>query len=374
MSTSTPTDPLDAILRDEQPAWPALGTTATAVLAACEAGEISALVHDKLTAFKNVDDWPEELRHDLARIAHASAAAELVRTREITAAVDALAQHDIRPILLKGAQLAHTVYGSPALRPRADTDLLIRRGDVDTARRVMRGLGYVEALQSQGELLFCQFQMLKRDRFGIEHAFDFHWKISTQTMFADVFSYDELAAAATGVPALGAHAVAPCDVHALLLACIHPVMHHRNAERLIWLYDIHLLVSRLSHADRERFVTLAAAKGVTTICAHQIALSRSRFGTPTPIGLGGDLSRLAAAEPSAVYLQPSRRWHGELAANLRALPRTRDRLRLLREVVLPDPGYVLRLYGVSGLGSMLLPALYLHRIVRGLWKVGSGGK
>jgi hypothetical protein len=43
-------------------------------------------------------------------------------------------------------------------------------------------------------------------------------------------------------------------------------------------------------------------------------------------------------------------------------------------VVLPDPGYVLRLYGVSGLGSMLLPALYLHRIVRGLWKVGSGGK
>jgi hypothetical protein len=369
MSAAAPTAALDAILRGEQPAWQTLRTTPAALLDACAAGEISALIHQKLRAFNNVDDWPEEVRRGLAHIAHASAAAELVRSREIAAAVDALARHGIRPVLLKGAPLAHTAYDSPALRPRADTDLLIRHEHIDIARRLMRGLGYVEALQSPGELLFSQFQMIKRDRFGVEHALDFHWKISTQSAFAHVFSYDELAAAATPVRPLGPHAIAPCNVHALLLACIHPVMHHRNVERLIWLYDIHLLASQLSNADRDWFVALAADKHVTAICAHQMSLSRARFGTPVPAELTRPLSHMTDTEPSAAYLRPARRWHEELASNVRGLPRTRDRLRLLREVVLPNPAYVLRLYGASGTKSVLLPALYLHRVLHGLWKV-----
>ena len=38
-------------------------------------------------------------------------------------------------------------------------------------------------------------------------------------------------------------------VHALLVACIHRVAHHRGTERLIWLLDIHLLASRLEERE-----------------------------------------------------------------------------------------------------------------------------
>jgi hypothetical protein len=58
------------------------------------------------------------------------------------------------------------------------------------------------------------------------------------------------------------------------------------------------------------------------------------------------------------------------------LPRWSDRLRLLREVILPGPAYMLKAYGVapSALGPALLPVLYLHRLASGGWKVLAGQK
>ena len=365
-------DPLDAVLCGAQPPWRMLRTTSRQLLDECAAREISALVHYKLSAFREVD-WPADVRLELARAAQSAAATELLRSRELAAALEALARHGVRPILLKGAALAHSVYGCAAVRPRADTDLLIRREDTDATRRVMRELGYADTLQSGGELLFCQFEMIKRDAFGVEHALDFHWKISTQHLFADVLGYDELAAAATPVGTLGGHARGPGDVHALLLACIHPVMHHRNTERLIWLYDIHLLASRLSADGRDRFARLAMDKGMRAICVQQLRSAAARFGTPVPALLIADADG-AAAEASAVYLRPGRRWHHELLQNLRSLPRLRDRVRLLREVVLPNPRYLLKAYGTTGAWAGTLPALYLLRIVQGIWKILVGRK
>ena len=168
----------------------------------------------------------------------------------------------------------------------------------------MGELGYVEPPFSDGELLFCQFQVIKTDHLDIGHVFDVHWKISTQSVFADVLTYDELAAWAEPVPALGPNARAAGVVEALLLACIHPVMHHRNADRLIWLYDIHLLASRLSDVDLERFAARAVRKQVAAICLHQLLLTRARFGTRVSGALIETLSSPGAAEPSESYCKP----------------------------------------------------------------------
>jgi hypothetical protein len=49
-------------------------------------------------------------------------------------------------------------------------------------------------------------------------------------IFADVLSCDEMASLAADVPGLGLNARTTAPLHALLLACTHPVMHHRNVE------------------------------------------------------------------------------------------------------------------------------------------------
>jgi hypothetical protein len=164
-------------------------------------------------------------------------------------------------------------------------------------------------------------------------------------------------------------------VHALLLACIHPAMHHRNAEHLIWMYDIYLLASRLSDADIDRLVEVAVAKEVGAVCAHELARARSRFAFRLP-----DKAMVALAsregEPSAAYLRPSRRWVDELISSMRGLPRWGDRVGLLREIAFPSRRYMLAAYGLAARPSRaaILPALYAHRILKGIQKIALGRK
>ena len=345
-------------------------------LRGCGGHGVTSLIDQRLRRLGKDCDWPADVREACAQHTLAETARELLRRRELIAVLEALVAEGICPIVLKGAALAYSLYDNPASRPRLDTDLLIQRSQVDPVRRVMARCGYAAPAYCEGELLFGQFPSTKTDEFGVAHAFDFHWKISTQAVFADLLSFEEISADAIALPDLGPHARAASMLHALLLACVHPVMHHRNVESLIWIYDIHLLASRLSEREIDRFLDLAVAKHVSAICAHQLAAARNRFGTPISDQAITRLGAVAPHEPSAAYLRPDRRWHDELVSNIRGLPRWTDRVRLLREVMLPGPAYMLKAYGLqsSSLAATLLPVLYVHRLASGSWKVLAGQK
>ena len=364
---------LRAALAGRPVPWTSIGAEGAGVLQACSALEVSELLHYHLTRNLESPGWPADVGEELARRARASAAHQLVRAREIADVLQALGSCGIRPVLFKGAALSYLVYEVAALRPHTDTDLFIRRSEVEAVRRILSERGYTEPPMAGGELVFCQFQMEKVDRHGLRHVLDVHWKISTQSLFADLLSYDEMKDDAVPIDALGPNAWGASGSHALLLACIHPVMHHRNVERLIWLYDIHLLLRRLTPADLHRFALLAVSKQVAGICARQLTLASDCFDTPLPPGVLAILSP-SDPEPSAMYLRAGRRWHHEMLWNVRARGRWRDRLRLLREVLFPAPQYMVDRYHLGPSGVILLPALYLHRGVYGAFKILAGRK
>ena len=371
------TDVFAALLKGEAVPWSAFRMAPKEFLRACSEQKLTGLIGEHArTLLPEQCDWPREVCEALDSAARAQTASELLREQELVSVLDALANEGIRPILMKGTALAYSLYNSPIARPRLDTDLLIPRSDVTPARRVMTASGYAAPAYCEGDLIFCQFPVQKTDEFGLCHIFDFHWKISTQSVFADVLVFDEIAAAAMDLPALGVHARTTGLIHALLLACIHPAMHHRNEESLIWTYDVHLLASRLSETDFETFAGLAVAKQVSAICAHQLDAAHRWFGTRIPDAVVMTLGVDRAREPSAAYLRPDRRWGDELRSSFWGLPCWSDRLRLVREVVFPGPAYMLKAYHLapSALGAVLLPVLYLHRLASGSWKVLAGQK
>jgi hypothetical protein len=339
-------------------------------LRVCDEERITGLVHECVRRLPAGCEWPRAVRDAIAADVRARAANEMLLTGELIAVLDALAEDGIDAILLKGTALAYSLYTTPTARPRYDNDLLLRHDQIDRFRRTMTRLGYRSPLHCDGELLFCQFPLEKHGRFGIVHRFDCHWKISTQPVFADVLTFDDAASRAIAVPSLGARARTLAHADALLLACIHPTMHHRNVESLPWAYDVHLLASCLSGDEFVSFASDAVAKQVAAICAQQLTSVSSLLGTRIP---GRVLAVLGAArnEPSAAYLEPDRQWIDELRSSVRALPHWLDRVKLLREVAFPKAAYMFAAYGVadSRLRAPLLPALYVHRLARGGWKV-----
>lgn len=363
---------LAAIVKGEPVPWRDFGLTRDEFSALCDREDLRGLLSRRIAGF-DAAAWPAEIRDELMQSAREDTAREMVRREEIAAVLSELTARGAPAIVLKGTALAYSVYDTPIARPRLDTDLLIDSTHQAAAREALQRRGYTAPPYS--DQLFSQFHMEKTDDFGIRHVIDVHWKISTQPVFADVLTHEEVRSRAVPIPALGPAARGPSAVDALLLACIHPVMHHQNAERLLWTYDTHLLASRLSHDDFHEFVRLARQKNVAAVCARQLRHAQALFETRVPANVLTDLSA-AADEPSAAYLASDRTWRHELGSSMRGLPRIGDRLTLLREVLLPSPEYMLGAYGLRGkpMGRWLLPALYVHRNVRGAWKILMGKK
>jgi hypothetical protein len=293
-----------------------------------------------------------------------AAIVDAVRERELRRLLAVLSRAGIEALLLKGAGLAYTVYASPHLRPRADLDLLIAPEGRADADRLLTGDGWTRAAEPVFMLGAAQQHYERRTAGAPTEHLDLHWKISNARVFGDAIGFDELLARAVPVPVLGAGARTLSGVDALFVACVHRVAHHEDALDLLWLWDIHLLASRLSPVEIERFIQLAADKRMRSVCARGLALAGECFHTPGAGRLVAALQRgRSDGEPSARFVGGGLRMVDVVRADLEATPTWHARARLVCEHVFPARAYMRSAY--ARWPAALLPLAYAHRIVRG---------
>ena len=134
---------------------------------------------------------PADLRARLRarRTQHAHAAA--VRARVVADVVCAMAQARVSLLVLKGAGLAHLVYGDPRLRPMRDVDLLIRKADAGRAREVLMRCGFTPggtAVPSHHHHLQAMSKTLE----GATVTIELHHELIVRTPFVQPRDYDDL--------------------------------------------------------------------------------------------------------------------------------------------------------------------------------------
>jgi hypothetical protein len=322
---------------------------------------VGPLLHQALRRRGLLDRQPSAVRDAVARAGREEALLEPFRRAAVVEVLDALGRAGVRPIVFKGTALAYTCYPEPFLRPRLDTDLLIRRGDLDRACEVVERLGFSRALQTSGEYVTHQCAFVRAEN-GVRVVLDVHWKTADPQAFADLFPFDELERTAVDIPPLGAYARTVSDAHALLVACMHRVAHHYDREYLLDACDISLLAARLGRAQWNVVVALAQSKGLCQVTARGLALAASLLDAAVPADVVERLIASGRDEPTAAYLAPGLRKVDLLRADLARLG-WRARLQLLREHVFPCRAFLLRSYGQTSAG--LVPVLYMVRIVRG---------
>jgi putative nucleotidyltransferase-like protein len=304
--------------------------------------EGGALVRD-LTVAAALHAWQEEV------------------TREL---LNSLAASGVCVLLLKGTGLAYTVYPEPHLRPRLDVDLLIRREALNDTEQALAGQGWTRPPERDAELSEPQRHYVKHGPGAVLYHLDVHWKLAIPRVFANALTFDELESGAIHVAPLGASARTLGYLDALFLACLHRVAHHGDALDLLWLWDIHLLMERLSVDERERFIALAERTNMRAICARGLRLAGLLFGTRNAAETAARLETLtvhANQEPSARFLGGIRAIT-VLGTDLITLPWL-DRVHLIADHLIPSTVYMRSRY--PGWPRVLLPLAYIARIARG---------
>jgi hypothetical protein len=358
-------------LRGEPAAWPA-GASSEAVLRRIRYHGVAALLHEHL---RRGTDWPAEVFQAVRDDTRNAAMWELRHQQVLTELLGALAARGVRPLLFKGTALAYGLYGNPVWRMRADTDLIVGPEDLAQTREVLLAKGFRRDLDAGGEVIsHAENWTLAASEVGM-HAVDLHRRLVSGAVLAGLFGCSELLAASRPLPRLGPAAFSLGHVHALLLACLHRAKHDSNpyysdgvaylgGDRLVWLYDIHLLAGALTAEDWQAFTATARTRGLTAVCRAALAATAACFGTQVPPTALSALDVGDRIEPVAAYLGAGRL--RALAMDIRAVDGVTERLHYLRELCLPPAPYMRAKYASARV--TWLPWLYARRAVEGVRK------
>jgi len=361
---------LAAALRGEPGAWRTLNDPGqeSAFLELASEHRVKPLLAWQLGRLDELDHWPGAVRRAIVDAGRAEAALEIARRRDLDRLFPAFESAGIPVLAIKGAALAYTAYPEPWLRPREDTDLLVGPADAARAGVVLAAAGFHPVSRQRGRIVTNQQLYLRPDPPGRRDAIDLHWKIADPAPFADLISFDELLRAGAAVAVGGPPGCrVPSTGHSLLLACWHLIAHHSRdrgeRERLLWLYDIHLLANALTEAGRGVVIEVAARTRTAGVCAAALTTARQQFPSPGADALLEHLPRSAIDGSMTPYLRGNARRVDLLVADLRALPGWRSQVRLIREHLFPPAAYMRATYPQSS--PVLLPFLYARRIVGG---------
>lgn len=369
---------LSSFLRGENPSWPLEGTdifTANLLLRAQYHG-VLPLMHDQLQREPGrAQDWPKEVEQACRKNAIGHAMWELRHQDLLKQVLSELASNGIQPVLFKGTALAYSVYPSGALRSRGDSDLIIPPGALAQFSTLLAALGFERVAGMVGELVTYQASFDRLELGSGTHSLDVHWRINNSELLSRLFSYQELRQRAHPIPRLSQDALAADLVDALLIACMHRGAHKQNpyysdgvayydGDRLIWLYDIHLLLGKMSSNQLDEFVARATEKGLRAVCLEGIERARGYFHTQVPDEIMLALNHSGPLERVARYLNGSHLLQTWM--DFKALGNVYKQLQFLKETVFPPASYMRSKNPDAAFSS--LPWLYLHRAVGGMRK------
>lgn len=295
---------------------------------------------------------PGELQTWLKNSARRQVLLDLQQTLALQELLPRAQARGIRVLLLKGVPVAYRYYLEPHQRVKTDVDVLVCPADVPAFITLLEELGYTRSVGITGRLVNRQTTLVRG-----EVALDVHWSVANTALFTHVLAFEAMWRDRTPLAELSPAAYAPSVEDMFLHACFHLALHISYEFALIWLYDIHLMVSQWTPEALEQCLLRAQQLRIARVCLACLALSRAWFGTLYADDFCAKVAQQASSEPSVQLLtQHLSRWQ-RLRLELQALS-WRERALLVREMLLPSSEYLRQRYGDT---TTWLPWLHLKR-------------
>lgn len=299
-----------------------------------------------------------------------SARRNIIRFDQLENLLRSLAAENIPVILLKGAALAEPVYGSVALRPMTDLDLLVDAAQFERAVAAAEALGYqrtlAEAHTDTDQVEACVAQLVLPDP-GDAYV-EIHWDVLHPPYYQGRVDHNWLWQTARPVRVGGQPALLLSPEASVLHLCAHLCLHHFG-EGLLWQNDVAELLARCAEGF-DWDLLLGKAVEVQLARALQIVLpvAAADFGAPVPPEVLRRLPALPVSDPERLTFQRLMDPHqsgARLTLNfLLGLPGWREKLRYALTSAFPSPAYMRQRYRIPH--PLLLPFYYPYRWITGL--------
>jgi hypothetical protein len=276
---------------------------------------------------------------------------------------------NINVTVLKGFALANTLYNHPALRPRTDIDILIHPRDKEVIKGIFQSMEYYNPRGWEPKAIINQFSMKKPLSKGVNVLFDIHLKISNSKGIENILNYDELLINADTSTLQNINLIN--QPYALIHAIFH-LLNHRAAGdlvKLIWLYDIYLIIEQLDEKMRLDLLELIKVKGLATLVLFTLRLTMQYFPSQKLAALTAVIKHTEVQETansSFDYLLGENRGFSGLLRRLKLTEGLGNKLNVIKETVLPPPAEIYAKYGEHS--GWPLSLLYLRRLLFGLIK------
>lgn len=196
-------------------------------------------------------------------------------------ALDTLDAEAVDPVLLKGAGLATTVYGSFGARPMYDVDLLVRPEHALPAWKALRASGWVHDNVERPEEFYATHYHLPPldDPIGTGLALELHTALTDGAIELDSETIRQNARA---IEVHGRRVLVPGVAYQVLHLATHFAWTHGMASAA-WrtFHDLHQLIVRAS-VDWDRVMTIARVTRATTSCYWTFRLARTLAGVQVP--------------------------------------------------------------------------------------------
>lgn len=310
-----------------------------------------SLLDDKCT-FRN--------EQNLRQAAFRQSAVFRLQDRELERLCGTLYEAGVRSLLIKGAALCHQIYPSPELRPRVDTDILIEKPALAEVKDALSSLGYEPIVAHDGGLVSYQTGMKYTDEWSLTHTVDIHWRLTNRHEYRDILGFESIYGSAMPISRFPFPVCAPNRVHALCLACLHLVGHHSDAPRLIWLYDMHLILGQMDDDEIDEFVALICGHGLDDVASQALGELHRHISEKR---IPDILARLGRHQGAALQIESRR---ALLISNLRSFPTLTARFKYLLALAFPRIEYMERQFNPGS--KLFIPWYYVYRILRGSGK------
>lgn len=261
---------------------------------------------------------------------------------ELIKLLDLLEAHGVNSIPFKGPTLTLQAYGDVGLRQYKDLDLLIRKDQVETVCRLLRGEGFSPTTDLTPATTAASL------RFGCALTFtdarnvivDVHWNVA-ERHFGMPISTGDFWTRLEPVK-LGNRTLLTLSAEDLLLVlCTHGYAH--SWDRLAWICDVAVLVERRTNLDWAYVFDRARHSGVLRILLLGLSLARDLLHVTLPPNVDGEMEQdgvvLGTARKTMAKLFAPHNHSGALgllSQHLSMRERTRDKLRsLVAMIVMP---------------------------------------